>query len=246
MLVRNELGQIVKNSASPIAEAEPTNDPDVLAEYREQAAALESALKAVKTAQQNIVETTKARESALGARQTLIDKAAAADDEAAVEELSRISSRGEVLAARLTAHEHRLGHAQAELKAAMATFGISYNALFLTLRTFLVRDAAARIAAMLHPSVRQISAGSIAEVAPLATEVINLAPFGINVEPGITGFDSLLPPENVQRAAEQSLQKTEPLLDVAAKYLEDGFQPPQAFSLKRWRASVSPGVPVAA
>jgi hypothetical protein len=117
-----------------------------LAEYREQATALESALAAVKTAQQNIVSTTAARESAIGARQTLIDAWVQNENETHIEELSRLSSRGDVLQARLAAHEHRLGRAQAELKAAMATFAISYNSLFLTLRVFLVNDAKSRIA----------------------------------------------------------------------------------------------------
>jgi septal ring factor EnvC (AmiA/AmiB activator) len=131
--------------------AERTEIDPVLGEYREQATALESALKAVRAVQSDIAETSKARESALGARQTLIDKAAA-DDEEAIHELSRLSSRGEVLQARLNSHATRLAKAEAELKSATATFAISYNSLFLMLRQHPVRDASARITGLLHPN----------------------------------------------------------------------------------------------
>src|ERR1700730_18295920 len=102
------------------AKPKPVDEtPDVLAEYREQATTLEAALKAVRAVQKDIFSTTEARETALGARQTLIDKAAAADDEEAIQELSRLSSRGEVLQARLNSHATRLAVAEADLKASM-------------------------------------------------------------------------------------------------------------------------------
>jgi hypothetical protein len=114
------------------------------------------------------------------------------------------------------------------------------------LHTFLVRDASSRIAAMLHPSVRAIPDASIKEVAGLATEVIDLQPLAIRVEPGAIMFNSTLPAENIQRGAERSLPKAEPLLTEAAKHLENGFQPPAAFDLSRWRESLSPAVAAAA
>lgn len=128
----------------------------------------------------------------------------------------------------------------------MATFAISFNSLFLTLRTHLVRDAAARIAAMIHPSVRQISGATIAEIAQMEEAVINLDPLAIRVEVGAAMFDSILPPQNIEQDAERSLPKAEPLLATAQQHLERGFVPPPAFSLEKWRASLSPGVPVAA
>jgi hypothetical protein len=133
----------------------------------------------------------------------------------------------------------KLASAQAELKPALAAFAISYNALFLMLQTFLVRDASSRIAAILHPSVRAISDASIKEVAGLATEVIDLQPLAIRVEPGVTMLNSTLPPENIEREAERALPKAEPLLLEAAKHLENGFQPPAAFNLEICRESKS-------
>ena len=126
-------------------------------------------------------------------------------------EFSKLAARGEVFEAKLAAQAGKLESAQAELKTSMASFAISYHALFLTLRTHLVRDASARIAAMLHPSVRAISGAAIGEIAVLAEEVIDLEPLAIRVEAGVSMFNSIVPPENIERAAEWSLPKTEPL-----------------------------------
>jgi hypothetical protein len=222
-----------------------TPTPPELESYREQANALAEALKAVKAIREQSAAITQARDAAASKRQSLLSNWTDTEEES-VTELSKLASRAEVFAAKLAAQAGKLENAEAKLKAAMATFAISFNALFLTLRTHLIRDAAARIAAMLHPSVRQISGASIAEIAQLDEAVVNIAAFAINPEPGITGFDSVLPPENIIRAAEQSLPKAEPLLDQAAKHLETGFQPPQAFSLEKWRQSLSPVVAAAA
>ena len=70
-------------------------------------------------------------------------------------------------------------------------------------------------------------------------------PFVFN-EPGITMPNNTLPPENILRAAERSLPKAAPLIAEAAKHLEHGYVPPPPFSLEKWRASLSPGVAVAA
>jgi hypothetical protein len=43
-----------------------------------------------------------------------------------------------------------------------------------------------------------------------------------------------------EREAERALPKAEPLLLEAAKHLENGFVPPAAFDLGRWRQSLSP------
>jgi hypothetical protein len=221
------------------------SSPLGLEPYSEQAQALTDALAKVKAIQEQTAVITLARDTALSKRQSLLSNWTDTEEES-VTELSKLAARGEVFEAKLAAQNGKLESAQAELKAAMATFAISFNALFLTLRTHLVRNAADRIAGMLHPSVRQISGASIAEIAQLDEAVVNISAFAINPEPGITGFDSVLPAENIIRAAEQSLPKAEPLLDQAAKHLETGFQPPQAFSLEKWRESLSPAVAAAA
>jgi hypothetical protein len=46
--------------------------------------------------------------------------------------------------------------------------------------------------------------------------VVNIAAFAINPELGITGFDSVLTPKNIIRAAERARLKVEPLLAEAA------------------------------
>jgi hypothetical protein len=232
---------------SKIAKPKPADEvPDVLAEYKAQAVALEAALASVKAMQSEIAETSKVRESALGARQTLIDKWVQADDEAAVEELSRLSSRGDVLQARLDSHATRLAHAEAELKAALTAFAISFNSLFLMLRVFLINDAKSRIASMIHPSVRQISDASISEVAALAIEVVDFEPLAVRRDPMSSMHNNQLPPDAIQRDAERAVPKADALLAEAGRQLENGFVPPPAFNWRTWRESLSPAVAVAA
>jgi hypothetical protein len=226
-------------------QAKPSAEPSVLDQYPSQARELEEALGKVKAIREQTAAITQARDAAASKRQSLLSNWTDTEEES-VTELSKLAARAEVFQAKLAAQNGKLESAEAELKAAMATFAISFNALFLTLRTHLVRDAADRIAGMLHPSVRQIAGASVAEVAQMDEAVVNIAAFAINPEPGIAGFDSVLPPENIIRAAEQSLPKAEPLLDQAAKHLENGFAPPQAFSLEKWRESLSPVVAAAA
>jgi hypothetical protein len=223
----------------------PNSLPPELEPYREQANTLAEALKAVKAIHEETAAITQARDAAASKRQSLLSNWTDTEEES-VTELSKLAARAEVFAAKLAAQDGKLESAEAELKASMATFAISYNALFLTLRTHLVRAAAARITAMLHPSARQIAGASVAEVAQLDEAVVNIGAFAVNPEPGITGFDNLLPAENIVRAAEQSLPKADPLLDEAAKHLENGFVLPQAFSLEKWRESLSPAAAAAA
>jgi hypothetical protein len=53
-------------------------------------------------------------------------------------------------------------------------------------------------------------------------------------------------PEDVLLRAEQSLAKVDVLLAEADKHAQNGFAPPEVFSVERWRASLSPSVPVGA
>jgi hypothetical protein len=220
-----------------------TSAPPELEPYREQADALAEALKAVKAIQEQNAAVTQQRENVLLQRQSLLDSF---EDESAVAELSKLGSRVEMCDVKLASLAGKLAGAEAELKVALVAFSISYNAIFMMLYTFLVRDASSRIAAMLHPSVRAISGASIAEIAALATEVIDLQPLAIRVEAGASMFNSAIPPENVQRTAEQVLPKVEPLLVEAAKHVGSGFVPPAPFDLSKWRESLSPAVAAAA
>lgn len=156
-------------------------------------------------------------------------------------ELSKLASRVEMAEAKLAGLAGKLASAQAELKAALAAFTISFHALFMMLHTFLVRDASSRIAAMLHPSVRAISGASIGEVAALATEVIDLAPLAVRVDPMASMLNNQLPPENIQRDAERALPKVEALLAEAGKRIENGFVPPKPFALAQEQATVAQG-----
>jgi hypothetical protein len=211
--------------------------------YREQARELQEALTKVKAIQDQTAAVTLQRETVSKQRQGLLDSF---EDESAVAELSKLGSRVEMHDAKLASLAGKLVEAEAELKAALAGFAISFNALFLTLRTFLIKEATARIAVTLHPKVRQISGASIAEVAALSTEVVDFEPLAVRVDPMASMINNQLPSENIIRDAERSLPKAEPLLAEAAKHLENGFVPPQAFGMETWRATVSPGVPVAA
>ncbi len=186
------------------------SSPPELEPYREQADALSEALRAVKAVQEQTATITLARDAAASKRQSLLSNWTDTEEES-VTELSKLAARGEVAEAKLAAQAGKLETAQAELKTALTAFAISFNALFLTLRTYLVRHAADQIAGILHPSVRAVSSASIGEIAALATEVIDLDPLAIRVEAGVAMFNSILPPENVQRAAEWSLPKAEPL-----------------------------------
>ncbi len=208
------------------------SSPPELEPYRERADALSEALDAVKAVQEQTAAITLARDAAASKRQSLLSNWTDTEEES-VTELSKLAARGEVFAAKLAAQADKLASAQAELKAALAAFAISFNALFLSLRTFLIKDAGARIAAMLHPSVRAISGASIGEIAVLATEVIELDPLAIRVEAGVAMFNSILPPENIERAAEWSLPKAGPMLATAQQQLERGFVPPAPFSLEK-------------
>jgi hypothetical protein len=224
-----------------------TQTPEIarLEPYREQAWELEKTMAKVKAIQEQTAAITLARDDAANKRQSLLSNWTDTEEES-VTELSKLAARAEVFEAKLAAQDGKLVIAQAELKASLAAFAISFHSLFLTLRTFLIRDAADRIAGMLHPSIRAISGASIGEVAALATEVIDLAPLAVRVDPMASMLNNQLPLENIQRDAERVLPKAEPLLSEAAKHLEDGFVPPAAFSLETWRASVaSPGIPVA-
>jgi hypothetical protein len=256
ILERNELGQITKRTV--IAEEEPAvaEEPtvaeadqappigDPLDPYRSQARDLAEALGKVKAIHEQNAAVTQQRDAISQHRQSLLDSWVKSENEASVEELAKVGSRVEMFDAKIANLAVRLSGAEAKLKAALATFSVSFHSLFMTLRTYLINAAAEQIRLMLHPSVRVISGTSIAEIAGMAEPVVNIAPLAINPEPGSTMHNNTLPPENIQRAAERSLPKVDALLTEAAKHPD--FVPPPPFSLETWRASVSPGVPVAA
>lgn len=119
-MLRDALGRIVKSTPALVEEDQaksdgqgmPADADPVLGEYRKQADALATALAAVKAVQQDIGSTTEARETALGARQKLIDTWVQNESETCIEELSRLSSRGDVLQAKLATHATRLARAE--------------------------------------------------------------------------------------------------------------------------------------
>lgn len=209
-----------------------TQTPEVatgLEPYRKQARELEEALAKVRAIQDQTVAVTLQRQTVLERRQGLLDNW---ENETAVAELSKLASRVEMAETKLASLASQLAGAEAELKAALAGFAISYNALFLTLRTFLIKGAAARIATTLHPKVRQISGASIAEIAALSTEVVDFESLAVRGDPMASMHNNQLPPDAIQRDAERALPKAEPLLAEAAKHLDDGFVPPVVFSLE--------------
>ena len=209
---------------------------DGLEPYREQARELQEALTKVKAIQEQTAAVTLQRDTVSKQRQGLLDSF---EDEAAVGELSKLASRVEMAEAKLASLVGKLTNAQADLKAALSAFAISFHSLFVRLRTFLINDASSRIAAMLHPSVRTISGTSISEVAALATEVIDLAPLAVRVDTMASLLNNQLPPENIQRDAERALPKVEALLVEAAKATENGFVPPKPFSLVQEQSPVA-------
>jgi hypothetical protein len=209
------------------------DEGNVLDEYRKQANELAAALAQAKSIQEQTASVTLARETAIGQRQKLLNDWRETQDEDAVTELSKLSARAEVFAAKLAAQEAKLTAAEAELRCALAGFGISFNAIFLMLKTFLKNEAISRVAEMVHPKARASSADAIAQVAEVSIEVMDLAPLQIHLEPGASDFNNVLALANLQQAAERSLPKAEALLLEAAKH--DGFIPPLAFSMATWR-----------
>ena len=79
----------------------------------------------------------------------------------------------------------------------------------------------------------------------MTTPVVELQSPEIRVEPGIGSFQSTLPISNFLLAAERILAKSEALLAEAGKRIENGFVPPEPFTLAQWQATVSQ-TPVAA
>ncbi len=61
-------------------------------------------------------------------------------DEEAVTELSKLSARSDVYAHKIGDQNGKVANAEAELKAALAQFGISSNTLFLTLRGYVLAN----------------------------------------------------------------------------------------------------------
>lgn len=262
-LKRDAAGRILKRTSaqakSPIIEAaveeadqaKPVSDP--LREYRSQARELQQALAAVKEIHQQTAAVTQQREAVLQQRKRLLNSF---EDESAVAELSKLASRVEMHGAKLDNLGGQLANAQADLKIALAAFATSFNNLFGTLRTFLVNKATANIRDTVHPAVRIISGLSIAQVAALATEVVDFEQLALRIDPMAamlnnpfpenTDNDVLVLWKSTEREADRAVPKADPLLAEAAKHVENGFVPPLAFDLAQWRANVNHEVPIAA
>jgi hypothetical protein len=210
--------------------------------YREQARELSEALAKVKGIHEQTAAVTQQREAVLQQRQSLLDSF---EDESAVAELSKLGSRVEMCDAKLANQAVRLGLAETVLKAATAQFAISFRNLSATLSTWTLNNSVEQIAALVHPEIRPICRASIIEVAGMTTPVVELRSLEIRVEPGIDSFQSTLPISNFLLAAERILAKSEALLAEAGKRIENGFVPPEPFTLAQWQATVSQ-TPVAA
>ncbi len=222
------------------AVAEPVSALDA---YRVQTHELQQALATVKDIQEKISSVAQQRDNVLQQRQRLLDSF---EDESAVAELSKLGSRVEMCEAKLASLAVKLASAEVKMKAGLATFAVSFNSLFLMLRSFLIKDAHARVTAMLHPSVRIVSGGAIDQIAARTIEVVDFEPLAVRCDPMASFPNNALPPDAIQRDAERVLPIANALLAEAGRRVENGFVPPAAFSLEKWRASVSPGVPVPA
>jgi hypothetical protein len=80
----------------------------------------------------------------------------------------------------------------------------------------------------------------------MTTPVVELQSLEIRVEPGIDSFQSTLPVGNFLLAADRILAKAEALLAEAGKRIENGFVPPEPFTLAQWQATVAQGSVAAA
>jgi hypothetical protein len=212
--------------------------PDGLEPYREQARELQEALTKVKAIQDQTAAVTLQRESVSKQRQGLLDSY---EDESAVAELSKLASRVEMHDAKLGGLAAKLASAEVDLKQALETFGTSFRNLHSALASFLFTGALGDIMSLVHPELRVRARATCVDVAWLTTPVIDAGPLRIAT---LADYATIPNPADVLRCAEQSLVKVDALLDAAAK--QPDFVPPAAFSLETWRASVSPGAPVAA
>jgi hypothetical protein len=227
----------------PILNGEVVSDAETgegLEPYRNQARELEEALAKVKAIQDQAAAVALQRDNVSKQRQGLLDSW---ENESAVAELSKLGSRVEMAEVKLASLANKLAEAEAELKTVLETFGTSFRNLHSSLVTYLYRAAMERILSSVHPDVRVRAKSTCSDVAWLTTEVIDAGPFRI---PTLSDFMTIPSPEFVLRHAEQSLARSDALLSEASKRVESGFVPPEVFTMERWRASVSPGVPIAA
>jgi hypothetical protein len=152
-----------------------------------------------------------AQAAAAGQRARLLADWSDTEDEEAVTELSKLGARADVYGHKIATQNGKLANADAELKTALAQFATSFNTLYLLLRVHVARDAASRIADLVHPDLRQISADAISDVAERTIAVVNLRPLQINLDPGLTSFDNMLTAQNIYLAAERALPKVDAL-----------------------------------
>lgn len=208
--------------------------------YHEQARELQEALTKVRAIREQTASVTQQRQNVLQQRESLLDSF---EDESAVAELSKLGSRVEMAVAKLASLATKLASAEADLKQALETFGTSCRNLHSALTTFLFNAALDDILSLVHPELRVRAKATCVDVAWLTTSVVDAGPLRI---PTLSDYATISTPDDISRIAEQSLAKVDVLLAEAAKHLEDGFVPPAAFNVETWRATVSPGVPVAA
>jgi hypothetical protein len=123
----------------------------VLAEYRAQARQLADALAKVNAIHEETASLTMTRDAALSRRQELLNSWVESENEASVEELSKLRARAEVFEAKLKAQAGKLAQAEAILKQALETFGTSFRNLHGALQKFLFDRALDRILAQVHP-----------------------------------------------------------------------------------------------
>jgi hypothetical protein len=214
--------------------------PPELEPYREQARELTEAIAKVKGIHEQTATVTQQRENVLQQRQRLLDSF---EDESAVAELSKLAARVEMADAKLTGLASKLAGAEAELKQALETFGTSFKNLHSALSTFLFKAALDQIMRLVHPEGRVRAKATCADLAWMTTAVVEVQPLRI---PTLSDHFTVPNPADVLRLAEQSLAKSEALLAEAGKRIENGYRPPEPFTLAQWQATLSQGSVAAA
>jgi hypothetical protein len=94
-------------------------------------------------------EVVKARDAALARKSELLTQWTRSEDEAAVTELSKLSSRAEVYAAKLASMTVDLDRAQSDLAELFKIVSVSFVGLSSALETFLLKRAEAVLSALI-------------------------------------------------------------------------------------------------
>ena len=208
----------------------------VLAEYRDQSRQLADAKAKVRGDTRGDCFPDRNPRRRLSRRQELLNSWVESENEASVDELSKLGARAEVFEAKLKAQAGKLAQAEAILKQTLTTFETSFRNLHAAFQTFLFNTALEHLMSLVHPSVRVSSKANCAEVAWLDERVINAAPLRIAIQ---ADYYTIPEPADILRLAGQSLPKVEALLAECAKH--QGFVPPEAYTEERERAAVAAG-----